>query len=68
MKIFERVIEGRVRKIVSTDKMQFEFKAERSKTDAFFIVRQLQDKYPAKINFFRRRHLMGCIGRWFGGH
>ena len=48
MKVLERVIEGRVRKIVIIDSMQFGFVARRSTTDAFFIVRQLQEKYLAK--------------------
>jgi hypothetical protein len=42
------VIEGRVRKIVKIDSMQFGFMAGRSTTDAIFMVRQLQEKYLAK--------------------
>ena len=37
------MIEGRVRKIVRIDCMQFGFMAGRSTTDAIFIVRQLQE-------------------------
>ena len=48
MKVLERVIEGRVRKIVKIDDMQFVFMAGRTKTDAIFIVRQLQEKYLAR--------------------
>ena len=48
MKVLERVIETRVRKIVKIDSMQFGFMAGRSTTDAFFIVRQLQEKYLGK--------------------
>ena len=48
MKILERVIEGRLRKIVKIDNMQFGFMSGRSTTDAIFIVRQLQEKYLAK--------------------
>ena len=48
MKVLERVIEGRVRKIVKIYSMQFGFMAGRSTTDAIFIVRQLQEKYLAK--------------------
>ena len=44
MKILDIVIEGRVKKIVKIDSMQFGFMAERSMTDAVFIVRQLQKK------------------------
>ena len=48
MKILERVMEGRVRKIVRIDDMQFGFMAGKGTTDAIFIVRQLQEKYLAK--------------------
>ena len=48
MMVLERVIEGRLRKIVKIDSMQFGFMAGRSTTDAIFIVRQLQEKYLAK--------------------
>ena len=47
MKVLQRVIEGRVRKIVKIYNMQFGFIAG-STTDAIFIVRQLQEKYLAK--------------------
>ena len=45
MKVLERVIEERVRKIVKIDDMQFGFMAGGGPTDAIFIVRQLQEKY-----------------------
>ena len=48
MKVLERVIEGRLRKIVKIDSMQFGFMSGRSMTDAIFIVRQLQEKCLAK--------------------
>ena len=49
MKVLERVIEGRLRKIVKIDSMQFGFMSGgRSTTDAIFIVCQLQEKYLAK--------------------
>ena len=48
MKVLERVIEGRVRKIVKIDDMQFGFMAGRSTTDAIVIDRQLQEKYLAR--------------------
>ena len=48
MKVLKRVIEGRLRKIVKIDDMQFGFMAGRSTTDAIFIVRQLQEKYLAR--------------------
>jgi len=48
MKILERVVEARVRRIVKIDDMQFGFMAGKGTTDAIFIVRQLQEKYLAK--------------------
>ena len=47
LKVFERVIEERVRRIVKIDDMQFGFMAGKGTTDAIFIVRQLQEKYLA---------------------
>ena len=48
MKVFERVIEARLREKVDIDDMQFGFRAGKSTTDAIFIVRQLQEKYSEK--------------------
>ena len=48
MKVLERVIETRVRKIVKIDSMQFGFMAGRGTTGAIFIVLQLQKKYLGK--------------------
>ena len=48
MKICERVLEGRVKKIVKIDDMQFGFMTENGTTDAIFIVCQLQEKYLGK--------------------
>ena len=45
MKVFERVLEKRIRKIVKIDEMQFGFMPGRGTTDAIFVVRQLQEKY-----------------------
>ena len=42
------MIEGRLRKIVKIDSMQFGFMSGRSTTDAIFIVRQLQEKYLSR--------------------
>ena len=48
MKVFERIIEARLREKVDIDDMQFGFRAGKSTTDAIFIVRQLQEKYMEK--------------------
>ena len=48
MKLFERIIEVRIRGMVCIDSMQFGFMKGRGTTDVVFIVRQLQEKYLAK--------------------
>jgi len=47
MKVFERVIEARVRSRIKIDNMQFGFCSGKGTTDAIFIVRQMQEKYLA---------------------
>ena len=47
MKIFERIVDGLIRQLVSTDDSQFGFVPGRGTTDAIFVVRQLQEKYLA---------------------
>ena len=48
MKVFERVVEARVRERVDINDMQFGFRSGKGTTDAIFIVRQLQEKYLAR--------------------
>jgi hypothetical protein len=48
MKVFERVIEKRIRDRVTLDQMQFGFQPGKGTMDAIFIVRQLQEKYLCK--------------------
>ena len=48
MKLFERVIERKMRNLVSLDDMQFGFRPGRGTTDAIFIVRQIQEKFLAQ--------------------
>ena len=47
MKILERIVNGIIRQVVSTDNSQFGFVRGRGTTDAIFVVRQLQEKYLA---------------------
>ena len=47
MKVLERVVEGLIRQRVEIDEMQCGFMSGRGTTDAFFIVRQLQEKHLA---------------------
>ena len=48
MKVYERVLEKRLRESVTIDAMQFGFMPGKGTTDAIFIVRQLQEKYLEK--------------------
>ena len=48
MKIFERVIERKMRNLVSLDDVQFEFRPGRGTTDAIYSARQIQEKYLAQ--------------------
>ena len=47
MKILERIVDSRIRQLVSIDNSQFGFVPGRGTTDAIFVVRQLQEKYLA---------------------
>ena len=44
MKLFEKVLEEKIRKLVKVDNRQFEFCSGRSTIDAIFIMRQMQEK------------------------
>ena len=57
MKIFERILERRIREVVTIDQMQFGFMPGRGTTDAIFLIRQLQEKYHEK----RRSLFLGFI-------
>jgi hypothetical protein len=48
MKVFERVIESRVRSIGEINGMQFGFSVGKGTTDAIFLVRQMQEKFLDK--------------------
>ena len=47
MKVYERIVDGHIRQLVSIDDSQFGFVPGRGTTDAIFVVRQLQEKYLA---------------------
>ncbi len=52
MKVYERVLENRVRQKVELNSFQFGFRSGCGTTDAVFIVRQLQeDTWKRKKNF-----------------
>ena len=48
MKVLERVLEKRIRCLVSIDNMQFGFMPGKGATDAIFIMRQVQEKHQTK--------------------
>jgi hypothetical protein len=48
MKVFEKVIEVKLRNRVKIDDMQFGFSPGKGTTDAIFIIRQLQEKFLDK--------------------
>ena len=48
MKVFERVLERRLRGLVKINDMQYGFTPDRGTTDAIFIVRQMQERFMEK--------------------
>ncbi len=48
MKLAERVLEARIRRVVDVSEEQYGFRPGRGTTDAAFVVRQLQEKYLEK--------------------
>ena len=48
MKVVERVLEKRLRRIVSVDEMQYSFMLQRGTINAVFIMRRMQEEYHAK--------------------
>src|SRR5206468_7315013 len=74
MKVFERIIEKRLRAKVNLDDMQFGFRPGRGTTDAIFIVRQLQENTYARAKSYGwllwtlKRLLIEFRGRYCVGH
>ena len=48
MKVWEKILEGRLRDIVEIDENQFGFQQGKSTVDAIFVMRQLQERYGGK--------------------
>lgn len=48
MKVWEKILDGRLKEVVNISGNQFGFAAGRSTTDAIFILRQIQQKYTEK--------------------
>ena len=45
MKVWEKILEGRLREIVEIDENQFGFQQGKSTVDAIFVMRQLRERY-----------------------
>ena len=45
MKMFEIIVERRLRKLITVNNMQFGFSPGKGTTDAVFIIQQLQEKH-----------------------
>jgi hypothetical protein len=48
MKVWEKVLEDRLKKIIKINECQFGFQQGKSTTDAIFILRQVQERYLEK--------------------
>ena len=72
MKLWERVIEARLRKEVRVAEQQFGFMPGRSTTDAIFSLRMLLEKWKEGQKgctvclWISKRPMIGCRGRNYG--
>ena len=48
LKVYEKILEMRLKKLIQLDDRQYGFRSGKSTTDPIFILRQLQEKYCAK--------------------
>ena len=48
-KLYERVLDKRLREIVEIDTMQYGFMSDKGSADAVFILRRLAEKYQSKV-------------------
>ena len=48
MKIIERVLQKRIKKLANIESMQFAFMPGRGTTDVLFIVQRMQEEYTDK--------------------
>ena len=58
MKIIERVLERRIRKLVNLNKVQFGFMPGKGTVDAIFIVKRMQEEYE------KDKKLYMCFVTW----
>ncbi len=54
MKLWEKILERRLRDTVKREDIQFGFQQDRSATDAIFVMRQLQERYKEKKKMLSR--------------
>ena len=45
MKLWEKILERRLRDIIKIEDIEFGFQKDRSTADAIFVMRQLQERY-----------------------
>ena len=73
-KLYEKILDGRLREVVNIDKMQFGFMPGREIASAVFVLRGLNEKFRAKktpknISFFifvkLETLLIECQGKLF---
>ena len=72
IKIVEKVLERRMRRMVKVDEMQFGFMPGKGTIDAVFILRRLREEYLDKEKKLYtlltwRRHLTGSRGGYWSG-
>ena len=69
-RLYEKILDGRLREVVDIDKIQHGFMSERGTVDAVFVLRRLSEKFRAENKLFLyllswKRLLIGCRGRLF---
>ncbi len=52
MKLWEKILERRLRDIIKIEDIQFGFQQDKSATDAIFVMRQLQERYMEKKKMY----------------
>ena len=69
MKMFEKIVERRLRKLITVNNMQFGFSPGKGTTDAVFIIQQLQEKHievhkDLFLTFvdLEKKRMTGCPG------
>ena len=66
MKMFQKILERRLRKLITVKNMQFGFSPWKGTIDAVFIIQQLQEKHLEVLKdlFFtlvdKKKRMTGC--------